>query len=93
MMFSKQIMDADSGGKPYRCSYVTSDYHLFRTGIYASKAGLKKTNSIGSKTTPYYLPSALLREYIAYIVMHWKWNLALATIALLCGSIAAFLIS
>ena len=65
MMFSKQIMDTAGNGKPYRCIYVTSNYHLLRTGIYARRAGLK-ISGIGSKTAFYYLPNALLREYIAY---------------------------
>jgi len=84
MLFSKQIMDKDSKGKPYRCIYITSDYHLLRTGIYARKAKLK-ISGVGSKTAVYYLPNALLREYIAYIVMYWKRNIALVLFVFLCG--------
>ena len=90
MAFAKKIMDADSGGMPYNCIYVTSNYHLFRTGIYASKAGMK-LRGVGSKTAFYYLPSALLREYIAYIVMYWKWNAALALFSFLCGTAGALI--
>lgn len=53
MKLSKQIMDADAQGQPYRAIYATSDYHLLRTGLYARKVGLK-INGIGSKTALYY---------------------------------------
>jgi len=79
MTFSKEIIDKDSNGKPYNCIYATSNFHLFRTGIYAKRAGLK-INGIGSKTAWYYLPNALLREYLAYIIMYWKRNLILLLI-------------
>jgi uncharacterized SAM-binding protein YcdF (DUF218 family) len=82
MLFSKQIMDAASGGKPYKAIYATSDYHVLRTGMYARQAGLAIVG-IGSKTAPYYLPVALLREYIAYIVMRKKQNIAFAAVCLI----------
>jgi len=84
MKFSKRIMDQKHEGRAYNCIYATSDYHVLRTGIYARKAGLK-INGIGSKTALYYLPSALIREYIAYIVIYWKWNLALVSLIFLGG--------
>jgi len=86
MRFSKQIMETDSNGKPYRAIYATSAYHLLRTGIYARRAGLR-ISGIGAKTAFYYIPSALLREYIAYIVLYRKWNIAFAAASLLlsCG--------
>jgi len=84
MKLSKQIMDADSKGAPYRAIYATSNYHLLRTGIYARRAGLK-INGIGSRTALYYLPTALLREYIAYIALYWKLNVAFGVFGLLCS--------
>ena len=85
MRFSKQIMDGDAKGEPYRAIYATSSYHLLRTGIYARRAGLKIIG-IGAKTAFYYMPVALLREYIAYIVMHWKRNIAFAVLGFLFSS-------
>lgn len=74
MKFSKKIMDSISNG-PYSCTYVTSDFHLFRAGVYAYKAGLYKARGIGSKTKGYYIPNAMIREYIALFVMNKKFNL------------------
>jgi len=89
MKFSKKIMDMDSKGEPYRCIYATNNYHLLRAGIFAKKAGLK-VNGIGSKTAFYYLPNAILREYIAYLYIHLKWNLAFGVLCLISGSILIF---
>ena len=84
MRFSKEIMDKDSKGKPYHAIYVTSSYHLLRTGVYARRAGMK-ISGIGAKTAFYYMPVALLREYIAYIVIHRKMNIAVAVLGFLCS--------
>lgn len=73
MVFSKKIMD-DISPNGYSCTYVTSDYHVFRAGIYAYKAGLRKARGIGSKTKGYYIPNAMIREYIALFVMNKKHN-------------------
>ncbi len=85
MVFSKEIMDGDSAGKPYRCIYATNNYHVLRAGIYARKAGLK-ISGIGAKTKFYYLPNAILREYIAYLVIHLKWNIAFSAISMVFGT-------
>ena len=68
LLFSKEMMDKKSGASNYNAIYATSDYHVFRTGLYALKSGLS-IGGIGSKTTRYYLPNALIREFIAYTVI------------------------
>jgi len=86
MKFSKEIMDnyAPLDDIPYNCIYSTSNYHLLRTGMYARIAGLK-INGIGSKTALYYYPNALIREYIAYVVMHKRFHMIFALICFLCA--------
>ena len=71
MLYSKQMMDQHAKDPSYHCIYSTNNYHLFRAGIYAQKVGLF-IDGIGCKTALYYLPNALLREYIALIVMYRK---------------------
>lgn len=70
MKFSKiKIMNDYSGqGKPL-ILFSTSNYHVLRGAIYARKAKLKATG-IGAPTSFYFLPSALIREYIALIVFY-----------------------
>lgn len=74
MLFSKNIMDSISPNK-YSCTYVTSSYHVFRAGIYAYMAGIQRPRGIGSKTKGYYIPNAMIREYIALFVMNKKKNI------------------
>jgi uncharacterized SAM-binding protein YcdF (DUF218 family) len=33
MRFSKELMDRESGAKPYKCIYATNNYHLLRAGV------------------------------------------------------------
>lgn len=67
LKYAKVLMD-DLSTK-YTCVFVTSDYHVFRTGIYAKKLGLSALG-LGSKTASYFRPNAMIREYIAIIVKH-----------------------
>ncbi|GHT59515.1 membrane protein [Bacteroidia bacterium] len=83
MVFSKRIMDA--GHTPYNAVFATSGYHLLRAGIYARRAGLK-INGIGAKTKLYYLPNAILREYIAYLYMYRKHNAVVGALVFMCGA-------
>ncbi|MBC1475506.1 DUF218 domain-containing protein [Listeria grandensis] len=76
MMFSKTIM-ADLKPKS-RSIFVTNNFHLFRASLYARKAGLK-SQGISSKTALYYLPNALLREFIAIIVMYKWWHIIIVS--------------
>lgn len=66
MLFSKRIMDAL---KPkYNSIFTTNNFHLFRAGLYARQAGLN-SQGIGAKTAFYYWPNAMIREYVAIVVM------------------------
>lgn len=68
MKFSKRIMDNMNGEGAYHSIFATNNFHLFRAGIYAREAGLD-SQGIGSKTAFYYWPNAMVREYIAVVVM------------------------
>lgn len=70
MLFSKKIMD-DLQGAKYNSIFTTNNFHLFRAGLYAKQAGLS-SQGIGSKTAFYYWPNAMIREYIAIVVMKRK---------------------
>jgi len=69
MKFSKKIMDNITTN--YSSIFVTNNYHVFRASIYARKAG-SKTHGVGSQTSLYFLPSALIREFIAILALN-KW--------------------
>lgn len=72
MQFSKQKIEADwQGTQPPQIIFATNNYHVLRGVIYARKAGLN-ANGVGSPTSFYFLPSALIREYIALLVIYKK---------------------
>lgn len=54
-----------------RFLFVTNDYHVFRTSIYAQQIGMKG-DGLGCNTASYYIPSAFLRELVA-IIVRLKW--------------------
>jgi uncharacterized SAM-binding protein YcdF (DUF218 family) len=82
MLFSKQIMDSLMSDK-YSSIFTTNNFHLFRAGLYAKQTGLK-SQGIGSKTAFYYWPNAMIREYIAILVMNRKRH------SIVVGSILVF---
>lgn len=61
----------DCGEKKHRYIFVTNDYHVFRTGIFARNLGMDAAG-VGCKTALYYWPSAFIREYIA-VMVRYKW--------------------
>ena len=79
MIFSKKIIENQFGTTNYNVIFTTNNFHLFRSGLFARKAGLK-ADGIGAKTAFYFLPNAFLREFIAVIVMYKKRHLIVATL-------------
>ena len=71
---SKLIIEKRSQN-PGGVLFVTSNYHVFRTALIARKVGLN-AEGIGSPTAGYYLPSAIIREFIAITVMYKWWHIA-----------------
>lgn len=54
-----------------KAAYATTNYHVFRAGVWAAKNGLQ-AESMGSRTKWYYWPNAFIREYAALIRAEWK---------------------
>ncbi|CAM3159612.1 YdcF family protein [Lactiplantibacillus plajomi] len=75
MQYSKVLVD-QGGLKRPRVIFVTNNYHTFRAAMFAKQAGLK-ADGIGARTARFFLPDAILREYIA-IFAHHKWWHAVA---------------
>lgn len=80
--FSKKIIESISGSN-YKAIFSTSNYHVFRAAIYAKQVNLN-ISGIGAKTAIYYLPNAMIREYIAIVFMKKKsYILKVALISLI----------
>ena len=75
MLFSRQLIESrEADMKHLHILFSTSNYHVFRAGIYARKAELK-AQGIGAKTKFYFWYNALLREYVAILAMHKKTHI------------------
>jgi len=85
MRFSKKLIDQGSVKAP-RTIFVTNNYHTFRAGMFAKQAGLK-ADGIGARTARFFLPDAIIREYIAIFMKHKWWHTA-ATVGMLILSLA-----
>ncbi len=51
--------------------FVTSSYHVLRGNVYARQLGIE-AEGIGAKSPLYYLPYALIREYLALFLIYRK---------------------
>lgn len=59
MQFSKALIDARTPGA--KVVYATTNYHVFRSGVWANLAGLP-AEGVGSRTKWWYWPNAFMRE-------------------------------
>ena len=73
MTFSKEIIFEDWKNKDQAPTilFSTNNYHVLRGALYARKAHLK-AEGVGAPTALYFLPTALIREYIA-LLTQYKW--------------------
>lgn len=70
LTYSRDLIARLSDGAPRRAALVTSDYHVFRTALYARAVGFR-ADGLGSKTAGYYFPTAFIREFIAISRRYW----------------------
>ena len=76
-LFAKTLLDDYFAGSSredhYSVVYVTNDFHILRSGYYASQAGFADAEGFACKSLVYMLPQFYMREYLAlmaYYVFH-----------------------
>lgn len=74
MQFSEQVIKNDGGSDASKKIFVTNNYHTLRTGILAHQLKIV-AYGLGAPTPFYFLPNAVIREYLALFVMHKKFHL------------------
>ena len=67
MQFSKAIIDAK--GKDAKVAYSTTNYHVFRSGIYARRVKMKALG-MSASTKWYFWPNAAVREFVGVLKYH-----------------------
>ncbi|MBR4577164.1 MAG: YdcF family protein [Clostridia bacterium] len=90
MAFSKKIIRRL---KPEsKVVFSTTSYHVFRSGIWASKAGLF-AEGIGSKTKWWFWPNAFMRETVSLLQSRWKQEILLLILLLGYFTLLTFLLN
>ncbi|MDE1549853.1 YdcF family protein [Jeotgalibaca caeni] len=78
-LFSKEIMEETAA---YRgIVFITNNFHVLRSRIYAHQLGIE-AEGIGATTPLHYLPYALLREYIALLLVFRMYHVVAASLFL-----------
>lgn len=67
LLFSHQLIIEDSQSNLNNIYFSTSNFHVLRTALYAKKLKIN-VEGIGAPTALYFLPTALIREYIALLI-------------------------
>lgn len=78
MLFSQQLINEHTNSSDYQAIFVTNNFHVFRSSLWAKKVGLH-ANGIGSHVKFYYYVNALIREYIGVLAFNWKFHLVVPT--------------
>ena len=88
MRFSKDIIDKErSGGKTI---FVTTNYHVFRSGIWAAQAGLP-AEGLSSPTRWWFWPTAFVRECAGILQKRWLGELFLLVFLILIAAILSLI--
>ncbi len=67
MTFSKELIN---GGDPgVKVAFSTTNYHVFRSGIYARRVKMRAVG-MGAPTKWYYWPNAAIREFMGILKYH-----------------------
>ena len=86
MAYSRKLMEEHGIGN--KVAYATTNYHVFRSGLWAARAGIS-AEGIGSRTAWWFWPNAFMRECVGLILYRWKLELTL----LVCLSLLFGLLS
>ena len=90
MAFSKALIDKEKPGASV--AYVTTNYHVFRSGVWASLAGLP-AEGVGSRTKWWFWPNAFMRECVGLLKNRlWQELLLLVIMILFFGVLSMALI-
>lgn len=80
MRNSKEIIEQRPGS--HNVIFVTNNYHTYRAARMAREVGLN-ADGIGAKTSWFFVPDALIREYVAIFLKYKKWHIAFLIVAII----------
>ena len=68
-IFSKKVI-----GTGENVAFSTTDFHVFRSGVIATKNGFNNIEGISAKSPWYYYNNSLIREFVANMKSEWKMH-------------------
>lgn len=68
---AKSLIEEQGDKKDPKIAFATTNYHVFRSGLLASRLGIK-AEGIGSPTKSYFWINAFIREFIATVYYELK---------------------
>ncbi len=77
MQFSRGLIEKEAPGA--KVVYATTNYHVFRSGVWANLAGLP-SEGVGSRTKWWYWPNAFMRECVGLMLNRIPQELALLAV-------------
>ena len=80
--YSNELIKEICGDTEPSIAFSTTNYHVFRSGMYASKQGIK-AEGIGSKTRRYFWVNAFVREFVATLSSERKRHIRIVAALLL----------
>jgi Uncharacterized conserved protein len=89
MLFSKRIVE-EMGFDLQKGIFATNDYHVFRAAGFSRLVGLN-IDGIGAHTSKYFLPNALIREYIAILSNHKKFHISFMIMIVIIDILTLFI--
>lgn len=75
-LFSHRIIEQEKADA--RVAFATTNYHVFRSGLLARKAGFGDIEAISSATKWYFWPNGFAREIVGILALTWKVHAAAA---------------
>ena len=90
LKYSMELIRKHTDAKEPKIVFSTTNYHVFRAGIFATEQGIK-AEGIGSKTKRYFSINAFVREFIATLVSEKKSHIKVmaAMLFIMTSSVAA----
>lgn len=89
MRNSKAIIDERSGASA-KVIFVTNNYHTYRAARMARQVGLN-ADGVGAKTSWFFIPAALIREYVAIFLSYKKMHIAFLVFVVLLAGVMTWL--
>ena len=65
-------------------AFATTDFHVFRSGVFAARLGYKHIEGIGAKSPWYFYYNALIREFIANLNAERKIHISIVCAMICC---------